>query len=88
MEKAYKLEIITPQETVFSGDVVSVVAPGEIGYLGILADHAPLATSLADGKFTLRTPNNKVTFYKTKAGFMEVLRNRVVALVERAEVIS
>ena len=88
MEKQYKLEIITPQEVVFSGDVVSAVAPGELGYLGILANHAPLVTTLLVGKFTLRKPDEKTVSYKTQAGFLEVLENRAVALVDGAELIG
>ena len=62
MEKAYKLEIITPQGTVYSGDVISIVAPGELGYLGVLAGHAPLVTTLVRGKFTASLPHGRRVF--------------------------
>ena len=43
--KEFQLEIITPEKVVFSEKVVIVTAPGKDGYLGILANHAPLLTS-------------------------------------------
>ena len=41
MATPFEMEILTPNRRVFKGPVTSLVAPGEIGYLGVLANHAP-----------------------------------------------
>ena len=52
---SFHLQIISPQRVEFDGDVESLVAPGEDGYLGVLTSHAPLLTTLKDGSLTFRT---------------------------------
>ncbi len=42
----FKLSVVTPEKVVFEKDVTSIVAPGMIGYLGVLTNHAPLITCL------------------------------------------
>ena len=44
------LQIITPDNELFSGEVDSVVVPGSDGLIGILNNHAPLVSSLKSGK--------------------------------------
>jgi F-type H+-transporting ATPase subunit epsilon len=43
------LEVITPDETLFKGNVSHVVLPGLDGSFGILKGHAPLISALAAG---------------------------------------
>ena len=46
MPPTYRLEIVAPDHTAYAGDVVSLVAPGAEGYLGVLARHAARRASL------------------------------------------
>ena len=79
-----KLEIITAEKQLFSGEAEQVIAPGREGELGILAHHAPLLTSLKAGE--LRVINDNVSEYFVIAGgFMEVLANQVTVLADAAE---
>ena len=39
---SFPLEILTPDKPFFKGNVASLVVKGEAGFLGILAQHAPL----------------------------------------------
>ena len=48
------VSILTPQESVFEGEVEYVQVPGTEGYLGVLAHHASLVTGLAAGTLTVR----------------------------------
>ena len=81
--KVFNLEILTPNKKVFSGSVTSLVAPGEIGYLGVLANHAPLVTTLVPGNITTRDPaGSPRTLRSTGTGFLEVYRNTATVLVE------
>ena len=81
--KTFTLEILTPHRRLFKGTVVSLVAPGEIGCLGVLANHAPLVTTLVPGNITYRDPaGSPRTLRSTGQGFLEVYRNSATVLVE------
>ena len=44
------LEIITPEQTLFKGDVESILFPGSHGDFQVLNDHAPIVSNLTKGK--------------------------------------
>ena len=79
----FRLDILTPKRKVFSGQVASLVAPGELGYLGILSNHAPLVTTLAPGKVTYRdAAGGTQVLQSTGEGLLEVHHNQVTLLVD------
>lgn len=75
------LEIITPDKKVFSGEVISVKVPGANGQFQVLKNHAPIISTLANGKVTVQTSSETKT-YDVKGGVVEVLKNKVVVLAE------
>ena len=80
--KVFKVGIYSSDKTMFEGEAVSLVAPSEAGYLGVLADHAPLVAKLAYGKITLRSPAGKISeINSSPGGFLEVLKNQVTLLL-------
>ena len=82
-DKVFRLEILTPQKTVFTGMVTSLVAPGTIGYLGVLANHAPLMTTLVPGTVTFRDPAGATQkLQSTGGGFLDVAKNRATILAD------
>jgi F-type H+-transporting ATPase subunit epsilon len=85
MPAAFDIEVITPERTVFSGQVVSLVAPGAEGYLGVLAHHAPLVTSLRVGEARVTDAEGRDTWLAVSGGFLEVAENRAVLLADAAE---
>ena len=85
MSQAFILKIVTPTEVFFEDQAVSVVAPGTLGYLGILQDHAPFISTVSKGNLTFRSPEGKTTSYKVEGGFLEVLNNRVLVLTDKIE---
>jgi len=85
-ERRFTLEIVTPDRVVVSDDqVVSLVAPGSEGYLGVLAGHAPLMAELVIGEMTVRRLNGEELHIASAQGFMEVADNKVTILTEAAE---
>lgn len=84
----FTFRLVTPQRIVFEGPVVSIQAPGSEGYLGVLAHHAPLITTLKEGRLEMRDPAGKVTAYHVTGGFLEVSNNRASALADSAEPIT
>jgi F-type H+-transporting ATPase subunit epsilon len=81
----FKFKVLTPNRTAFDGDVVSVTAPGGAGYLGILAHHAPLISTLTTGDLSLRTKDGESHRYRVGPGIMKVANNEVVVLTESIE---
>ncbi|MGA2624977.1 MAG: F0F1 ATP synthase subunit epsilon [Bacteroidota bacterium] len=84
-DKTFKLEIVTPRKVVYSGDVVSFSAPGEVGSFQVLYNHAPLLSAIVVGEVKIQEIGGNVARYATSGGFVEVLSNRVVLLAETAE---
>ena len=77
-----KLEIVTSEKNIFSGDVEYVGVKSADGELGILSKHVPLITELGEGKVTWRV-NNKNDEVNISGGFLEVVNNKVTILVDR-----
>ncbi len=75
------LEILTPDKTVYEGEVTSVTVPGTAGMFEVLKDHAPIISTLEDGKVIVRNNQNEEVFY-IKGGVVEVLNNKIMVLAE------
>ena len=75
------LEIITPDKKVFSGEVTSVKVPGTLGQFQILKNHAPIISTLTNGKVTIKTAAGTQSF-DVNGGVVEVLKNKIVVLAE------
>ncbi len=81
-DKGFKIEIVTPQKLYFSGEVVSVTAPGEKGQFQILKNHAPLLSSLKTGKVKLALADRTEQSFSISDGFFEVSSNKAILLTE------
>ena len=79
-----KLEILTPDKKVFEGEVRSVTVPGTMGSFEVLKDHAPIVSTLKDGKVIIRTGSAEQTIL-IKGGVIEVLNNNIMVLAEGAQ---
>jgi F-type H+-transporting ATPase subunit epsilon len=76
------LEIITPDKSVFSGEVSLVQLPGIDGSLEILNNHAPLISVLKKGKIKIKDDKDQEQFFEVNGGVVEVLKNKVLILAE------
>jgi F-type H+-transporting ATPase subunit epsilon len=76
------LSIITPSQTLFSGEVKSVTLPGTAGLFEVLENHAPLVSSLREGTIKYALPNGKETLVEIASGFVEVCNNLLNVCVE------
>ncbi len=77
-----QLEIITPDQNIFSGEVKAVQLPGMDGSFGILDHHAPLISALKKGAVKVTGTDNKTTHFDINGGVIEVLKNKVIVLAE------
>ncbi len=85
MAATYPLRIVTHEAIVFDGDVESLVSPGVMGYLGVLAHHAPLLTNLTQGTVTIRDAQEAVHEFQVDGGILEVSKHDTTILTETIE---
>jgi len=80
-----KLEIITPEQIYFSGEVTSVTLPGTSGSFTIWENHAPLISSLSKGKISFEAiidnQKNEMELI-VDGGFAEISNNTVTVCIE------
>jgi F-type H+-transporting ATPase subunit epsilon len=76
---SFPLSIITPTGKVFDGEAESVMAPGYGGYLGVLANHAPMVAALQAGALSVND-GGRTRWYGLRAGVLEVSEDGVMIL--------
>jgi F-type H+-transporting ATPase subunit epsilon len=79
-EKSIKLSILSPEKNLFSGEVRSVIIPGEVGSFGVYPSHAPLVASMDVGVIHIRKMDGSSLKLVVDGGFVEV-RNGVVNIL-------
>lgn len=76
------LEILTPDKKVYEGEVNSVTVPGTTGSFEILNNHAPIISTLEDGKVIIRSAGKSEERFVIKGGVIEVNDNKIILLAE------
>lgn len=76
-----KLKIVSPEKVVFDGEVDSVTVPGTLGSFEILDNHAPIISSLGQGKVKYKA-KGRAEELQVQGGFVEVKQNEVSLCVE------
>ena len=75
-----KVEIISPDSVVYSGEASLVSLPGAKGAFEILQNHAAIISSLSQGKIKLQTKDGD-KFFDIIGGMVECNKNKVNILV-------
>lgn len=75
-----KATVVSPEKTLFSGEVESVAVPGESGRFEILQNHAPIISGLTAGIVVCKAAEQ--FSIEIKGGFVEVARNEISVCVE------
>jgi F-type H+-transporting ATPase subunit epsilon len=73
------LDILTPDSTLYSGEVTAVKVPGTMGSFEVLNNHAPIISSLEKGKVRVKDAEG-TKFFDIKGGVIEVLKNKIIIL--------
>jgi len=76
------IEIISPEATIFSGDVRRAKFPGKDGSFEVLNNHAPIVAVLKKGSIRLVDQQNQTTFYEINGGVVEMQKNKIIVLAE------
>lgn len=83
MAHTFQVNIVSAEEAIFSGEAEFVVAPGEIGELGILPSHAPLLTRIKPGTVRLKIPGRtEEELIYVSGGIMEVQPSGLTILAD------
>lgn len=77
-----KLEIYTPDKTVFEGEIDSVTVPGTSGSFEVLKGHAPIISTLENGNVIVRASDKTGSTFSIKGGVVEVLQDKVIVLAD------
>ena len=84
MADTFELEIATPEKLVIREQVTEAQIPAEGGMIGVLPEHAPLISELGIGELTYTLDGSKKSLVVSN-GWVEVLKNHVRVLADRAE---
>ncbi len=85
MAATYNFQVLTPNREALNEQVTSIVAPGAAGHLGVLANHAPLITTLLEGELNVKFADNREAVYHIGGGVLKVSNNTAILLTESIE---
>lgn len=77
-----KVEIISPSETMYSGEATAVTVPSQMGPFILLEHHAAIVAILEAGKVSLTEANGEQKEFAIKGGFVENHNNLLTICVE------
>jgi len=84
MAEAFKFELVSPERLLVSEEVQSVVIPGAEGEMTVLANHAPVMTTIKPGVVTVKTVAGADERYVVFGGFADILPSGCTLLAESA----
>ena len=85
MASTIKIDVVSAEEAIFSGDAEFVVLPGEAGELGIYPRHTPLMTRIKPGAVRIKQPgreDEELVF--VAGGILEIQPGLVTVLADTA----
>ncbi len=79
-----RVEVVSAEESIFSGDARFVALPGDSGELGIYPRHTPLITRIRPGSVRIEKADGTEEFVFVAGGVLEVQPNQVTVLSDTA----
>ncbi|MFW0870978.1 MAG: hypothetical protein ACKKL4_00790 [Patescibacteria group bacterium] len=77
----FPLQVLKIDEVIFSGEALSLQAPGSLGELTVLAQHETILTSLRQGELIIKPKKGDEIRIEIEQGFLEADRNKVTVLL-------
>jgi F-type H+-transporting ATPase subunit epsilon len=84
MANTIHVDVVSAEESIYSGEATFVALPGEAGELGIYPRHTPLITRIKPGSVRVEVPGGGEEFIFVAGGILEVQPNRVTVLSDTA----
>ena len=85
MTDSLYVEVVAPDRSVFKGEALRFRAPGIAGSFEVLRNHAPMVAATAIGPVYITAASGDKFVLASSGGFVQVLNNRVIMIVEAAE---
>lgn len=76
------LEIITPEKSIFKGEIDSAIFPGSEGSFGVLPNHSPIISTLKNGEIKIVESDKKEAAFTVNGGVVEISNNKIIVLAE------
>ncbi|MDR1742943.1 MAG: ATP synthase F1 subunit epsilon [Dysgonamonadaceae bacterium] len=76
-----RLVIVSPEKRIFRGEITSVALPGTMGNFSILPNHAPIVSSLREGRIDYVTADGEQHTLEIHNGFVEMSDGEVSVCV-------
>lgn len=83
-ESTFKVEVLTPEGEVFSGEVVQLSTRTVTGEIGVLARHVPVLAALKPTLLRLKVSDSETKEWAQSHGMLQVFANQAQLLVEEA----
>lgn len=84
MADSFTFELVSPERLLLSEEAREVVLPGSEGEMTVLADHAPVMTTIRPGVVTVRAAEGKEDRFVVFGGFADILPRSCTLLAESA----
>ena len=84
MAHTIKVDIVSAEGQIFSGEAAMVFVPAVQGEIGIAPRHAPLLTALKAGEVRVQTPDGEEHDFYVGGGMLEIQPQRVTVLADTA----
>lgn len=81
---AFKFDLVSPERLLVSEDVESVIIPGAEGEMTVMANHAPVMTTIKPGVVTVKPVSGAEERYVVFGGFADILPAGCTLLAEEA----
>lgn len=85
---SFKFELVSPERLLVSEEVESVIIPGAEGEMTVMANHAPVMTTVKPGVVTVKTAAGATERYCVFGGFADILPAGCTLLAESAVAVS
>ncbi len=84
MAEPFSFELVSPEALVLSGEATEVVVPGTEGYFTVLANHAPLMSTIKPGVVDVKMADGETSQIFVRGGFADVSPSGFTLLAEQA----
>ncbi|MDI6028295.1 F0F1 ATP synthase subunit epsilon [Corticibacterium sp. UT-5YL-CI-8] len=88
MAEAFQFELVSPERLLVSEKVESVVIPATEGEMTVMANHAPVMTTVKPGVVTVKTVGGQEERYVVFGGFADILPTGCTLLAESATAVK
>ena len=88
MADSFNFELVSPEKLLLSESVSEVVLPGSDGEMTVMANHAPVMTTIRPGVLTVKSASGQTDRFVVFGGFADILPSGCTVLAESALAVS